>query len=37
MAIAEMERIEARSGDWHTGASHLRPQTCVKRVDVQVD
>jgi hypothetical protein len=25
-----------RAGAWHTGYSHLRPQTCVKRVEFEV-
>jgi hypothetical protein len=25
-----------QQGAWHTGASHLRPQTCVKRVEFEV-
>lgn len=36
MAISEMSNITVRDGDWHTGSTHLRPQTCVKIVDVAV-
>ena len=36
MAVSEISDITVRDGDWHTGSSHLRPQTCVKIVDVEV-
>lgn len=26
-----------RVGPWHTGDSHLKPQTCVDQIDVQVN
>jgi hypothetical protein len=28
--------VSARTGHWHTGASHTRPQSCVDAVDVEV-
>lgn len=37
MAVGEMNDVRIVDGDWHTGVSHLRPQTCVKQIDVQVD
>jgi hypothetical protein len=27
---------QLRDGPWHTGMSHLKPQTCVDQVEVEV-
>ena len=35
MAIKDIQNVELRIGSWHTGDSHKRPQTCVKRIDVK--
>lgn len=37
MPVSEMRNVNIRDGDWHTGKSHLRPQTCVKKIDEEVD
>lgn len=34
--LAQLTIIDIRDGPWHRGVSHSRPQTCVKRVDVEV-
>lgn len=37
MEVAEISNVEVFDGDgWRTGRSHLRPQTCVKDIDVEV-
>ena len=36
MFIEELSQIEILDGEWHTGANHSRPQTCVDDVDVEV-
>ncbi|KAB2910818.1 MAG: hypothetical protein F9K29_24005 [Hyphomicrobiaceae bacterium] len=36
MRVDEIKNAKSRTGDWHTGDSHLRPQTCVKDIDVEV-
>lgn len=35
MDVADISNVVLRDGEWHTGHSHLKPQTCVKTVDVQ--
>jgi len=32
----DVSRAALRDGPWHTGLSHLKPQTCVDRIEVQV-
>ena len=32
LTLSGLEITKVASGDWHTGARHTRPQTCVKRV-----
>ncbi len=34
--ISEVTGVEIIGGEWHTGHSHLKPQTCVDEIDVQV-
>jgi hypothetical protein len=36
MDIVKMTRVQVRSGPWHTGMRHTRPQSCVKQVDFDV-
>jgi hypothetical protein len=36
LEVDEVTGAEAREGLWHTGDSHLKPQTCVDEVDVEV-
>jgi hypothetical protein len=36
MDVARIRNIQTQSGDWHTGFSHLRPQTCIAHVDIDV-
>jgi hypothetical protein len=35
--LAQVRDAQLRDGEWHTGHSHLRPQTCVDNVDAEVD
>ena len=37
MDIDELHDVEVRDGQWHTGLRHLRPQTCVDLIDMEVD
>ena len=37
MEIGKMLNVQSRAGDWHTGNSHLRPQKCVKVVDLEIN
>lgn len=34
--LSEVLDVKIAQGDWHTGNSHTRPQTCVDQIDVQV-
>lgn len=34
--LRELTNVSARAGQWHTGASHKKSQTCVKQIDVEV-
>jgi hypothetical protein len=34
--IDGLSNVTVRSGAWHTGANHSRPQTCVDSIDVEV-
>lgn len=36
MAVSDVKDVTVTSGDWHTGTGHSRPQSCVKRIDVEV-
>jgi hypothetical protein len=36
MEIDKVTSAKAQAGDWHTGANHSRPQTCVGEIDVEV-
>jgi len=36
MFVSEISEIRPLNKPWHTGGSHLRPQTCVDQVDVEV-
>lgn len=36
MFIDEITQVQARDGDWHTRDDHLRPQTCVDEIDLEV-
>jgi hypothetical protein len=36
LKLAEVKNATGRAGAWHTGHSHLKPQTCVKRVEFEV-
>jgi len=35
--LAQVEDARLRSGVWHSGEGHSRPQTCVTDVDIEVD
>ncbi|MFL6811506.1 MAG: hypothetical protein ACJ8FD_21095 [Bradyrhizobium canariense] len=37
LKIAEMRKVELRSGKWHAGSSHRESQQCVKEVDLDVN
>lgn len=34
--IAGLSTVGIRAGQWHTGESHTRPQSCVDEIDVEV-
>jgi hypothetical protein len=36
MVVSGISNARLRSGEWYTGNSHTRPQTCVDDVDVEV-
>jgi hypothetical protein len=36
MFVDEISHVETRAGDWHTRDDHLRPQTCVDEIDLEV-
>ena len=36
MPVADIQNVQTRDGPWHTGQSHLKPQTCVHVIDVEV-
>lgn len=36
MRVDEMGQVASRTGAWHTGDNHSRPQRCVKDIDVEV-
>lgn len=36
LEISQLTSVRALPGVWHTGASHKKPNTCVKRVDFEV-
>jgi len=29
--------IQIRPGEWYTGTSHKKPQTCIDHIDLEVD
>lgn len=35
--VDRFSNVTAKPGEWHSGTSHLRRQTCVDEVDVEVD
>ena len=35
--LAKMTDVQLRSGQWHAGTSHKRPQVCVDEVDLDVN
>lgn len=35
MLVSEISNIRVKTGPWHAGSSHTKPQSCVKFVDVQ--
>lgn len=36
MVVSGISAAVAQEGQWHTGDSHTRPQTCVDNIDVEV-
>ena len=34
--LKEVYNAITKVGDWHTGGSHIQPQTCVKLIDFEV-
>ncbi len=36
MRVADISDATSRTGQWHTGDNHSRPQMCVKIIDVEV-
>ena len=37
LKIDGLSNVSVRTGQWHTGEGHTRPQTCVADVDVEVN
>lgn len=37
LLIADLSNVSVRNGDWYTGANHSRPQTCVDKIDLEVE
>ena len=35
--LSKVSNIQLRNGPWHAGSSHIRPQGCVKTVDLDVN
>lgn len=35
--IDQVKQAVLREGDWHTGESHLKPQTCVDEIVAEVE
>jgi hypothetical protein len=35
--ISDLRNVAVRDGEWHTGQRHSQRQTCVDRVDVEVE
>ena len=36
LRLPEVRNATAMPGTWHTGDSHLKPQTCVKNIEFEV-
>ena len=36
MRVADISDATSRTGQWHTGDNHSRPQMCVKIIDVEI-
>lgn len=36
LEVRQITNVVAVAGAWHTGDSHLKPQTCVKVVDLEI-
>lgn len=36
MPVAGISGVQLIDGDWHTGAGHSEPQTCVDEIDLEV-
>ena len=36
ITLINLRDVELVEGEWHTGSGHSQPQTCVKRIDVEV-
>lgn len=34
--LGKLQNAVIRDGQWHTGPSHTRPQSCVNQVDVEI-
>lgn len=37
LQVRQLHNVTSRDGAWRTRDKHTRPQTCVKRIDVEVD
>jgi hypothetical protein len=35
--VAKMTEVQLRSGEWHTGTRHTRPQHCIDTVDLDIN
>lgn len=36
MFVDQITVLETKDGEWHSADSHLRPQTCVEEIDLEV-
>jgi hypothetical protein len=37
LAVEKLSEVELMSGSWHTAPNHSRPQTCILRVEMDVE
>lgn len=35
LELSALTNVQIREGEWHSGPSHKKPQTCVKDVDLE--
>lgn len=37
MALAALQDVEIRDGEWQSAGNHSMPNTCIKEIDLEVD